>query len=161
MEIATATYADSWGIEELLMQYQEEVVATNPEVFFHGILSRDAMTRAMVAQMDKENINMEAVRHNGKVVGFSRACVNVFFYTEVITAELEMMFLCSSIRKTLLGGRVFIMLINKFEAWGAKRGAQILGVSSISGLKYKSMNTLVEKLGYKTVGFNSMKRIED
>lgn len=159
MEIATATYADSWGIEELLMQYQEEVVLTNPQIFSRD-LDREKLTNAMVDQMDRDNICSTVVRHNDQVVAFSRATEHIHFYTKLIAVQLDMIFLAPSIRPTLLGGRAFVMLLKKFEEWSATRGAKILAISSLAGLKYKGMNRMIEKKGFETIGFNSLKRIE-
>lgn len=159
MEIATATYADSWGIEELLMQYQEEVVLTNPQIFSRD-LDREKLTNAMVEQMDRDDICSTVVRHSDQVVGFSRATEQIHFYTKLVAVQLDMIFLASSIRSTLLGGRAFVMLLKEFEEWAATRGAKILAVSSLAGLKYKGMNRMIEKKGFETIGFNSLKRIE-
>ena len=159
MEIREATYSDSWGIEELLMQYQEEVVATNPKIFDRD-LDRASLTSAMVKQMDMENIHSVVALHKGVVVGFTRATEHVHFYTKLVAVELDMIFVSPDIRSSLLGGRVFLELFNEFEKWSVGRNAKILAISSLSGLEYKGLNRTVEKLGFEQIGFNSLKRIE-
>ena len=73
MDISPATYADSWGIEELGAQYEDEVVATNPTLFPKGIFDRGRLTCTIVGKMDSEDVTIIVARHNDKVVGFMRA----------------------------------------------------------------------------------------
>lgn len=160
MEIVAATYADSWGIEELLMQYQEEVIATNPNIFDDKTLDREKLTNLIVSQMDDETIHMTVVRHHGKVVAFLRALEHVFFFTSQVSVEMDMIFISQNIRRSLLSGRAFVALMRDFENWARERNARILSISSLSGLKYKEMNEAVERHGFETVGFNCVKRME-
>ena len=158
MEIEPATYADSWGIEELLMGYQEEVIATNPKIFFRGI-DREKLTSVVVSDIDNARINIIVARHNGDVIGFLRLTEIVHFFTKVITIEMDMIFISPSFRSSLLGGRVFVKFMDEFMRWGDSRKADILCISSLSGLNYEKMNKTIGKFGFDTVGFISLKRI--
>ena len=159
MEIREAIYADSWGIEELLMQYQEEVVATNPRIFERDV-DRPSITSSMVEQMDRDDVRSVVAVHNDNIIGFARSSKRVHFYTKLIAVDLDMIFIDPEVRLSFLGGRVFSGLFNDFEKWATDIGAKILAISSLSGLEYKKLNETVEKLGYETIGFNSLKRIE-
>lgn len=159
MEIREATYADSWDIEVLLSQYEDEVVKTNPSVFFPGIFSRQKLTQSVVQHIDDNDSVVIIAVHNGNIVGFMRAMRQPYFFTEAISIELNMIFVSQGIRSSLLGGRVAISLMKEFMSWAEAKKADVLGIASISGLKYESMNKMIDKLGFETIGFTSMKKI--
>lgn len=159
MEIREATYADSWAIEFLLSQYEKEVVDTNPDVFFPGIFSRDKLTQSVVKHIDDNDSIVSVAVHNKSLIGFMRAARQPYFFTEAISIELNMIFVSQEIRNSFLGGRVAVALMDAFMAWGEFKKADVLGIASISGLRYKSMNKMIKKYGFTTIGFTSMKKV--
>lgn len=156
MEIREATYSDSYGIEELLMQYQEEVIKTNPEIFFRG-LNRAKITHTITTQIDRQDINVTVVEHKNKIVGFTRSMSHAYWYTDVVVVEMDMIFIERSIRKSILGGRVFSFLVKAFEKWVISMKADISGISSLSGVEHEKVQQMIERHGYTTVGFRSLK----
>lgn len=86
--------------------------------------------------------------------GFFGTISSIYFSTERVAKDLAWF-----VRPTARGSAAAVALLADFEAWAAERGVQHVMVGQSTGVRPETTKALYERLGYRAVGVNTVKRV--
>lgn len=96
-----------------------------------------------------------AVRDDTEVLGgFFGTITSIYFSPEKVAKDLAWF-----VKRTARGGAAAVALLADFEAWAIARGVKHIMVGQSTGVRLAATKTLYERLGYTTVGVNTVKKV--
>lgn len=100
-------------------------------------------------------ISLVAETEDKKIVGFFCGLLDKQFFTDQIRA----MDLALFVKEEYRGSSASIKLIRKFESWAKEKGATQVWLGQSVGHNIEQTKNFYERLGYKTMGVNTLKEI--
>jgi GNAT superfamily N-acetyltransferase len=94
---------------------------------------------------------------NNKIVGFILAVAHEYFFSNRKRVSDLGLYVLPEYR----GSRAALMLIKALETWAKDMGANDLHLGQTSAVNMDKTRQFYERLGYKTVGFNTVKHLKD
>lgn len=95
-----------------------------------------------------------AVRGDEVLGGFFGQISTVYFSQERVAKDLAWF-----VTRNQRGSRAALLLVADFERWGQERGIRKFMLGQSTGVNVETTATLYEHLGYRVVGFNTVKEI--
>lgn len=95
-----------------------------------------------------------AVRDEEVLGGFLGRVAPMYFSEELIAHDLAWF-----VKPTARGSAAAVALLADFEEWAQARGAKFVLIGQTTGVKMPETKALYERLGYTSLGVNTMKRI--
>ena len=94
---------------------------------------------------------------NNQIVGFISGLVHEYFFSNRKRVSDLGFFVLPEYR----GSRVALKLVKLLEAWAIEKNANELHLGQTTGLDIDKTKRFYERLGFKTVGFNTVKHIRE
>jgi len=94
---------------------------------------------------------------NNKIVGFILAVAHEYFFSNRKRVSDLGLYVLPEYR----GSRAALMLIKALETWSKEIGVDDLHLGQTSAVNMDKTRQFYERLGYKTVGFNTVKHLKD
>ncbi|WP_424948116.1 N-acetyltransferase family protein [Candidatus Spongiihabitans sp.] len=89
-----------------------------------------------------------------KPVGFLGCTANRFLYCEEIISSCMSFYVLSVYRKTLLGGRIAVKLLDAYRCWATNRRAVEIQFHVTSGIGIVGTDSFLRRAGFRQVGGN-------
>ena len=94
---------------------------------------------------------------NDKIVGFIAALSHEYFFSSRKTASDLGFYVLPEYR----GSRAALKLVKSLEEWAKQMGASDLHLGQTTAVEIDKTRQFYERLGYKTVGFNTVKYFKE
>ena len=94
---------------------------------------------------------------NNQIVGFISGLVHEYFFSNRKRVSDLGFFVLPEYR----GSRVALKLVKLLEAWAIEKNANELHLGQTTGLEIDKTKKFYERLGFKTVGFNTVKHLRN
>ena len=94
---------------------------------------------------------------NDQIVGFISGLVHEYFFSNRKRVSDLGFFVLPEYR----GSRVALKLVKLLEAWAIEKNANELHLGQTTGLDIDKTKRFYERLGFKTVGFNTVKHLRE
>lgn len=94
---------------------------------------------------------------NDQIVGFISGIVHEYFFSNRKRVSDLGFFVLPEYR----GSRVALKLVKLLEAWAIEKNANELHLGQTTGLDIDKTKRFYERLGFKTVGFNTVKHLRE
>ena len=94
---------------------------------------------------------------NNQIVGFISGLVHEYFFSNRKRVSDLGFFVLPEYR----GSRVALKLVKLLEAWAIEKNANELHLGQTTGLEIDKTKKFYERLGFKTVGFNTVKHLRE
>jgi len=94
---------------------------------------------------------------NNQIVGFISGIVHEYFFSNRKRVSDLGFFVLPEYR----GSRVALKLVKLLEAWAIEKNANELHLGQTTGLEIDKTKRFYERLGFKTVGFNTVKHLRN
>ena len=94
---------------------------------------------------------------NNQIVGFISGLVHEYFFSNRKRVSDLGFFVLPEYR----GSRVALKLVKLLEAWAIEKNANELHLGQTTGLDIDKTKRFYERLGFKTVGFNTVKHLRE
>lgn len=94
---------------------------------------------------------------NDKIIGFISAIAHEYFFSNRKTASDLGFFVLPEFR----GSRAALKLVKSLENWAKEIGADDLHLGQTTAVEMDKTRQFYERLGYKTVGFNTVKQLKE
>lgn len=94
---------------------------------------------------------------NDQIVGFISGLVHEYFFSNRKRVSDLGFFVLPEYR----GSRVALKLVKLLEAWAIEKNANELHLGQTTGLDIDKTKRFYERLGFKTVGFNTVKHLRN
>ena len=94
---------------------------------------------------------------NNQIVGFISGIVHEYFFSNRKRVSDLGFFVLPEYR----GSRVALKLVKLLEAWAIEKNANELHLGQTTGLDIDKTKRFYERLGFKTVGFNTVKHLRN
>lgn len=94
---------------------------------------------------------------NNQIVGFISGIVHEYFFSNRKRVSDLGFFVLPEYR----GSRVALKLVKLLEAWAIEKNANELHLGQTTGLEIDKTKKFYERLGFKTVGFNTVKHLRN
>ena len=94
---------------------------------------------------------------NDKIVGFMAAMVHEYFFSNRKRVSDLGLYVLPEYR----GSRAALKLVKSLETWAKQTGADDLHLGQTTAVDIDKTRQFYERLGYKTVGFNTIKHLKD
>lgn len=140
-------------------EYEAQVLdlarAMHSESVAHRSLPLDEARVLEQLRMPHDNPNVYfkiAVRGTEVVGGFFAIIAPVFFSGEMVTRDLAWF-----VKPSRRGGYAAALLVADWERWGKAKGVKKFMLGQSTGVEIEKTRHLFERLGYRTVGFNTVK----
>lgn len=147
MKIRFATIKDKEKLIELALENQAEIDFCSINVnrqrvdeSLHGLFHLNPGTHVL----------MVAETVDGKLAAGLLGCIERYFYSDELQAQLIQWYLRSEFRGTSIAPR----LVKAFVNWAKSRGASEVFIGITSGIKTQQSDLLMRKLGFVHLGGN-------
>lgn len=94
---------------------------------------------------------------NNQIVGFISGIVHEYFFSNRKRVSDLGFFVLPEYR----GSRVALKLVKLLESWAIEKKAEELHLGQTTGLDIDKTKRFYERLGFKTVGFNTVKHLRE
>lgn len=94
---------------------------------------------------------------NDKIIGFISAIAHEYFFSNRKTASDLGFFVLPEFR----GSRAALKLVKSLENWAKEIGVDDLHLGQTTAVEMDKTKKFYERLGYKTVGFNTVKQLKE
>lgn len=94
---------------------------------------------------------------NDKIVGFMAAMLHEYFFSSRKRVSDLGLYVLPEYR----GSRAALKLVKSLETWAKQTGADDLHLGQTTAVDIDKTRQFYERLGYKTVGFNTIKHLKD
>lgn len=101
------------------------------------------------------NVAVFGAIEDGKLIGFISGMYNEYFFS----SKKKVSDLGFYVLPEFRGTRASIRLIKELENWAVKLGSEDLALGQTTAVNMEKTQKFYEKLGYKTVGFNTIKHL--
>ena len=93
-------------------------------------------------------------RYGGRAVGMLTCVAEKLHYTDVTVVSCLSFYVLGRYRRSLLGGRVAVRLLDAGRRWAANRGAVELQVHVTNGIHIGQTDRVLRRLGFRQTGGN-------
>ena len=104
-----------------------------------------------------QNVTVILAIDNDKIVGFIAAMLHEYFFSNRKRVSDLGFYVLPEHR----GSRAAIKLVKSLETWAKQTGADDLHLGQTTAVEIDKTRQFYERLGYKTVGFNTIKHLKD
>jgi GNAT superfamily N-acetyltransferase len=94
---------------------------------------------------------------NDKIIGFISGIFSEYFFSNRKQVSDLGFFVLPEFR----GSRAALKLVKSLETWAKEKGADDLHLGQTTAVEMDKTKQFYERLGYKTVGFNTVKNLKD
>lgn len=126
----------------------EEMVQSTP----FGVPKKEKIKEAIL----KPQIAFFVAETNNQVVGYFVGCISKHFFTEDLQAHDLALYVTESHR----GSSAAVKLVKAFEAWVKNQNVKQVWFGQSVGHEIEKTQKFYERLGYKTMGVNTVKELE-
>jgi len=144
----------------------EKLSENRLDEFFEIVCRMVAESEFSYANPEKQKIlqlfkNPNAVAflalENNQIVGFISGIVHEYFFSNRKRVSDLGFFVLPEYR----GSRVALKLVKLLESWAIEKKAEELHLGQTTGLDIDKTKKFYERLGFKTVGFNTVKHLRE
>jgi GNAT superfamily N-acetyltransferase len=145
-------------VEELSLSRLEEFLEIVAKMVAEAEFSYAKLEKHKILQLykNKDVIVILAI-DNDKIVGFIAAMVHEYFFSSRKRVSDLGFYVLPEHR----GSRAAIKLVKSLETWAKQTGADDLHLGQTTAVEIDKTRQFYERLGYKTVGFNTIKHLKD
>jgi len=164
MSNATDHKANHARIQVRMMQTEADIESTWPLMLAMHNESRFAAYRPNKSYWieylrergfgDPSRYGMILAEVRGEPVGFLGCAVSRMLYCEEWTASSLVFYVRRECRKSLLGGRVALKLLEAYRRWARNRRAVELNVHVTAGLEIARADKFLRRAGFRQIGGN-------
>jgi GNAT superfamily N-acetyltransferase len=94
---------------------------------------------------------------NDKIIGFISGLAHEYFFSNRTRVSDLGFFVLPEFR----GSRAALKLVKSLETWAKEKGADDLHLGQTTAVEMDKTRQFYERLGYKTVGFNTVKHLKE
>jgi GNAT superfamily N-acetyltransferase len=94
---------------------------------------------------------------NNKIIGFIGACAHTYFFS----ARKRISDLGFYVDPKYRGSRAALKLIKELEAWAKSLEIEDIHLGQTTATEIEKTRNFYERIGYKTVGFNTIKHLKE
>jgi GNAT superfamily N-acetyltransferase len=144
----------------------EKLSENRLDEFFEIVSKMVAESEFSYAKPEKQKIlqlfkNPNAVAflalENNQIIGFISGIVHEYFFSNRKRVSDLGFFVLPEYR----GSRVALKLVKLLESWAIEKKAEELHLGQTTGLDIDKTKKFYERLGFKTVGFNTVKHLRE
>jgi GNAT superfamily N-acetyltransferase len=103
------------------------------------------------------NVIMFIAIENNRIVGFISGLAHEYFFSNRKRVSDLGLYVLPEYR----GSRAALKLVKSLETWSKEMGVDDLHLGQTSAVNMDKTRQFYERLGYKTVGFNTVKHLKD
>ena len=103
---------------------------------------------------DRTRYGFLVARYGGRAVGMLTCLAERLHYTDVTVVSCLSFYVLAEYRRTLLGGRVAVKLLDAGRRWALNRGAVELQLHVTNGIHLGQTDRVFRKLGFRQTGGN-------
>jgi GNAT superfamily N-acetyltransferase len=103
-----------------------------------------------------ENVNVFLAIDQNKVIGFISGLITTYFFSK----KMRVTDLGFYITEQYRGSRAAIKLIKALEVWAKQNNITDVCLGQTTAVNIEKTQQFYNRLGYKTVGFNTVKHLE-
>ena len=104
-----------------------------------------------------QNVIIILAIDNDKIIGFIAAISHEYFFSDRKRVSDLGFYVLPEYR----GSRAALKLVKSLETWATKMGVNDLHLGQTTAVDIDKTRQFYERLGYKTVGFNTIKHLKD
>jgi GNAT superfamily N-acetyltransferase len=147
MKIRLALPSDKEALIDLALENQQEILHSNISInpdrvnqALHGLFELNPGTHVLFV----------AETTNGHMAGGLLGCVERYFYSDELQAQLIQWY----VRKDFRGTSIAPRLVKAFVTWARTRGASEVFMGVSSGVEVQLTHRMMQRLGFKHLGGN-------
>jgi GNAT superfamily N-acetyltransferase len=145
-------------VEELSLSRLEEFLEIVAKMVAEAEFSYAKLEKHKILQLYKnQNVMIILAIDNDKIVGFIAAILHEYFFSNRKRVSDLGFYVLPEYR----GSRAAIKLVKSLETWAKQTGADDLHLGQTTAVDIDKTRQFYERLGYKTVGFNTIKHLKD
>jgi GNAT superfamily N-acetyltransferase len=145
-------------VEELSLSRLEEFLEIVAKMVTEAEFSYAKIEKHKILHLYKNNDVMVILAiDDDKIVGFIAAMVHEYFFSNRKRVSDLGFYVLPEHR----GSRAAIKLVKSLETWAKQTGADDLHLGQTTAVEIDKTRQFYERLGYKTVGFNTIKHLKD
>jgi GNAT superfamily N-acetyltransferase len=145
-------------IEELSLSRLEKFLEIVAKMVTEAEFSCAKLEKHKILQLYKNpNAIAFLAIDNDKIVGFIAALSHEYFFSSRKTASDLGFYVLPEYR----GSRAALKLVKSLEEWAKQMGASDLHLGQTTAVEIDKTRQFYERLGYKTVGFNTVKYFKE
>jgi GNAT superfamily N-acetyltransferase len=145
-------------VEELTLSRLEEFLNIVTKMVTEAEFSYARLEKHKILQLYKNpNAIAFLAIDNDKIVGFMAAMVHEYFFSNRKRVSDLGLYVLPEYR----GSRAALKLVKSLETWAKQTGADDLHLGQTTAVDIDKTRQFYERLGYKTVGFNTIKHLKD
>jgi GNAT superfamily N-acetyltransferase len=145
-------------VEELSLSRLEEFLEIVAKMVTEAEFSYAKLEKHKILQLYKNpNVVIILAIDNDKIVGFIAAILHEYFFSNRKRVSDLGFYVLPEYR----GSRAAIKLVKSLETWAKQTGADDLHLGQTTAVDIDKTRQFYERLGYKTVGFNTIKHLKD
>lgn len=147
MDIRLGRPEDKEALIELALENQKELLHGNISV---NPLRVEHALRGLFEQNPGTHVLFVAETAQGQLAGGLLGCVERYYYSDELQAQLIQWYLRTSYRGTSIAPR----LVKAFVEWGRSRGASEVFIGISSGIDVQQKHVMMRRLGFEHMGGN-------
>lgn len=147
MKIRFAVPEDKEALIELALENQSEIAHANISVNRQRV---DEALNALFVMNQGTHVLMVAETIEGKLAAGLMGCVERYYYSDELQAQLIQWYLRPAYRGTSIAPR----LVKAFVQWAKSRGVSEVFMGISSGIHIQQTDRMMRKLGFTHVGGN-------
>jgi GNAT superfamily N-acetyltransferase len=145
-------------VEELTLSRLEEFLNIVTKMVTEAEFSYAKLEKHKILQLYKNpNAIAFLAIDNDKIVGFMAAMLHEYFFSSRKRVSDLGLYVLPEYR----GSRAALKLVKSLETWAKQTGADDLHLGQTTAVDIDKTRQFYERLGYKTVGFNTIKHLKD
>jgi GNAT superfamily N-acetyltransferase len=145
-------------VEELSLSRLEEFLEIVTKMVTEAEFSYAKLEKHKILQLYKNpNAIAFLATDNDKIVGFIAALSHEYFFSNRKRVSDLGFYVLPEYR----GSRAALKLVKSLETWAKEIGADDLHLGQTTAVEIDKTRQFYERLGYKTVGFNTVKHLKD
>jgi GNAT superfamily N-acetyltransferase len=145
-------------VEELSLSRLEEFLEIVTKMVTEAEFSYAKLEKHKILQLYKnQNVIVILAIDDDKIVGFIAAMLHEYFFSNRKRVSDLGFYVLPKYR----GSRAAIKLVKSLETWAKQTGADDLHLGQTTAVEIDKTRQFYERLGYKTVGFNTVKHLKD
>jgi GNAT superfamily N-acetyltransferase len=145
-------------VEELTLSRLEEFLNIVTKMVTEAEFSYARLEKHKILQLYKNpNAIAFLAIDDDKIVGFMAAMVHEYFFSNRKRVSDLGLYVLPEYR----GSRAALKLVKSLETWAKQTGADDLHLGQTTAVDIDKTRQFYERLGYKTVGFNTIKHLKD
>ena len=147
------------SIQDMSPLYEDQVWVLAQEMWQESVshndmqLDREKLMQQLRASQQNPNVYFKLAIRGGEVLGGFFGLISKVYFSEELAARDMAWF----VKKSSRGSYAAVMLVHDWERWGKGRGVSKFFLGQSTGVNVEVTRRLYEKMGYRVVGFNTVK----